>query len=85
VGSIRFDGVRSVAYPQDHDPVHVHGFYAEIEVIVQLTLGDRTVNLAERYDAIRPGNAKRADVRHILEVAAAHFEELMELWRKAHA
>jgi hypothetical protein len=35
VGSIRFNGVRFVAYPEDHEPRHVHGFYAETEVIVE--------------------------------------------------
>ena len=86
MGSLRFDGVRFVAYPQDHDPRHVHGFYAETEVIVELREGPgREVALAARNDAIRPGNARRRDVKHILQVAAEHFDELVELWREAHA
>jgi len=85
VGSVRFDGVRFVAYPQDHEPVHVHGFYAEVEVIVDLREPAREVALAGRMDAIRPRNAGRSDVKHILHVAAAHFDELTELWREAHA
>jgi hypothetical protein len=36
MGSIRFDGVRFTAYTMDHAPRHVHAFYAEIEVIVDL-------------------------------------------------
>jgi hypothetical protein len=85
VGSVRFEGVRFVAYPQDHEPAHVHGFYAETEVIVELREAAREVALADRNDAIRPGNASRSDVKHILQVAADHFDALIQLWREAHA
>jgi hypothetical protein len=78
--------VRFVAYPQDHEPRHVHGFYAETEVIVDLLQGPRRgVAKADRRDAVRPGNAKRNDVKHILQVAAAHFDELVTSWEEAHA
>lgn len=86
MGSLRFDGVRFVAYPQDHEPRHVHGFYAETEAIVELREApNRGVAIAQRTDAVRPGRAKRSDVKHILQVAAAHFIELANLWREAHA
>jgi hypothetical protein len=86
MGSVRFDGVRFVAYPQDHSPAHVHGFYAETEAVVELRIAfGREVLLPDRIDAVRPGNAKRSDVRRVLEAAAAHFDELFELWRQAHA
>jgi len=83
MGSIRFDGARFVAYTMDHEPRHVHGFYAEAEVIVDLRL-DGKVALADRTDAIRPGNASKSDVRHVLTVAAKHFDELVALWEKHH-
>jgi len=83
MGSIRFDGVRFVVYSMDHEPRHVHGFYAEVEVIVDLRL-DGGVSLANRTDAIRPSNASKSDVRHVLAVAAAHFNELASLWEKHH-
>jgi hypothetical protein len=83
MGSIRFDGVRFTAYTMDHAPRHVHAFYAEIEVIVDLR-PDGRVSLADRTDAIRPGNASKSDVRHILTSAAGHFEELVTLWEKHH-
>jgi hypothetical protein len=83
MGSIRFEGVRFVAYTMDYPPRHAHGFYAEIEVIVDL-LTDGNVTLADRADAIRPSNASKADVRHVLTVAARHFEELVQLWEKHH-
>lgn len=86
MGSIRFDGVRFVAYLEDHAPCHVHGFYAETEIVLELhALPQPEVMLAKRKDSVRPGNASRADVRHVLQVAAAHFHELIHLWEEAHA
>ena len=83
MGSIRFNGVRFAAYTMDHEPRHVHGFYADIEVIVDLRL-DGAVALANRTDAIRPSNASKSDVRHVLAVAAKYFDELVSLWEKHH-
>jgi hypothetical protein len=83
MGSIRFSGVRFTAYTMDHDPRHVHGFYADIEAIVDLRI-DGIVSLANRTDATRPPNGSKSDVRHVLNVAAQHFEELVALWEKHH-
>jgi hypothetical protein len=76
MGSIRFE-----AFSNDHEPRHVHGSYAEVAVIVELRL-DRTVLLANRKDAVRPRHASRSDVKHVLLVAAKHFDELVALWEK---
>jgi hypothetical protein len=84
VTSRRFGSVLFAAYPQDHIPRHVHGFTAHTEVIVDLRQ-DGSVAIANRRDAVRPGNAKRNDVRSILSAAADHFEELVALWEKMHA
>lgn len=83
VGPLRLDGIRFVVYSNDHPPRHVHGFVGETEAIVDLR-ADGTVALAERRDAVRPADAKRSDVRKILNIAAMHFEELAELWRGIH-
>jgi hypothetical protein len=83
MGSVRFSGVRFTAYTMDHEPRHVHGFYAEVEVIVDLR-PDGKVSLANRTDAVRPGNGSKSHVRHILTVAAGHFDELAFLWEKHH-
>ncbi len=83
MGSLRFDGVRFTAYTMDHEPRHVHGFYAEVEVIVDLRR-DGNVSLAVRTDAIRPSKGSKSDVRHVLAVAARHFDELVSLWEKHH-
>jgi hypothetical protein len=83
MGSIRFSGVRFAAYTMDHEPRHVHGFYADVEVIVDLRL-DGKVSLANRSDALRPSNGSKSDVRHVLTTAAKHFDELVFLWEKHH-
>jgi hypothetical protein len=84
VASLRFGSILFIVYPQDHEPRHVHGFAGETEVIVDLGMNGN-VALAIRRDCIRPGNAKRSDVRKILKSAANHFDELVSLWEKMHA
>jgi hypothetical protein len=81
--SLSFGNVSFIAYPQDHAPRHVHGFSGEVEVIVNLN-ADGTITLANRHDAMRPRNAKRSDMRKILDAAGEHFEELVRLWEKMH-
>lgn len=83
MGSYQFEGVTFRVYPEDHEPPHVHGRYQGTVAILELSR-DRGVRLANREDAIRPGDAKRNHVRHILNVANAHFDDLMELWEEAH-
>lgn len=83
MSSLRCGNARFVAYPQDHEPRHVHGFLGETEVVVDLK-ENGTVELANRKDSIRPGNAKRSDVQGILTKAAEHFEELVTLWEEMH-
>ena len=83
MGSKTFDGVWFISYMRDHLPPHVHGEYAETSVVVDL-LPDGTVRRSLRWDSVEPANAKRSDIRRILDVAAAHAAELMKLWEKAH-
>ena len=75
--------VRFAVFPNDHPPRHVHGSYAEVVVVVDL-LADGGVKVAKRANAIRPGNASEADIRHVLSVTAKHFNELVALWEKHH-
>jgi Domain of unknown function (DUF4160) len=83
VVSLRFGGVRFIAYSNDHPPRHVHGFSGDVEAIVDLR-EDETIALAERDRAVRPANAKRSEVKKILRAAAEHFEELAALWEEIH-
>lgn len=83
MSSIRFGGILFVVYPNDHEPRHVHGFLQETEVIVDL-LYNGNVAQASRKDAVRPPDAKRADVKKILQNGADNFQTLVELWEKMH-
>jgi Domain of unknown function (DUF4160) len=83
VASIRLDGIRFVAYSNDHPPRHVHGILGDTELIIDLRQ-DGNVGLAERTDSIRPANAKRSTVRHILQTAAENFESLAALLGRVH-
>lgn len=83
MGSKTFDGVWFIAFSHDHPPPHVHGYYAETRVVVDLLL-DGNIAKSSRRDAVRPANPKRSDVQRILRVAVAHAAELRELWEKTH-
>lgn len=80
----KFGEVTFRACPQDHEPRHVHGSVGKTRVIVNL-LKNGTVDLAERGDSVRPGNAKKSDVKKVLKSAAENFTELVKLWDKMHA
>jgi hypothetical protein len=76
VGSKTFDGVRFSAWSDDHDPIHVHGFYAGVELAVDLYISERRVEASRNPE---PRNAKRSDVAHILSTAERHFDALAHL------
>lgn len=83
MGSKTYDGVRFIAWSLDHDPPHVHGRYAGVELIVELNVLDRVVTVADRKKNPKPRNAKRSDVAYILTSAAKYFDELVKLWEEA--
>jgi hypothetical protein len=83
MGSKTYDGVQFLVYVKDHGPRHVHGFYGEVEVIIDL-LTDGSVRQSDRWDAVTPPNGKRGDIRRILRMAAAHAADLNTLWEKTH-
>ncbi len=83
MGSKTYDGVRFVAWSLDHDPPHVHGRYASVELIVELNVLDRIAKVAERKKNPKPRNAKKSDVAYILNTAAKYFDELVKLWEEA--
>jgi hypothetical protein len=74
VASKTFDGVRFQAYVDDHLPMHFHGRYADIEVILELSDGQAEV--ADRDNAVRPRNAKRSDVQYVLRTGTKYADEL---------
>jgi len=83
VGSKTFDGVRFLAWTDDHLPPHIHGFYAGVAVVLELDFEKRDIRLARRRDRIRPADAKKADVNHIRRAALKYRYELFKLWEEA--
>ncbi|HEX3465924.1 MAG TPA: DUF4160 domain-containing protein [Candidatus Elarobacter sp.] len=84
MSSLDTGGVKFMAYPDDHEPRHVHGLIGGIggpEVVVELSL-DRTVCLARRVDAVQ--GATRSEVRKVLAAAADRFDDLIALWDSMH-
>jgi hypothetical protein len=72
-----------MAYVADHDPPHVHGTVAGVILVLALLEGGG-VALADRKDAVSPGNAPRNVVARIQRVAAANVDELWALWERVH-
>lgn len=83
MGTKTFDGVWFISYSHDHAPPHVNGEYGSVRVVVDL-LPDGSVRKSDRWDAVKPKNGKRSDVRRILALALDHAQELMELWEGTH-
>jgi hypothetical protein len=83
VGSKTYDGVRFSAWVDDHVPPHVHGFYAGIEVILEIDFEMRDIRLARRQKRVKPRNAKKADVNYVRRAALKYRHELFDLWEKA--
>ena len=85
VASLSIGKYTFVAYSNDHNPRHVHGFEGnEIEVIIDLR-EDRTVAIADRKNAFWPENLRIAKARKMLDVAAKNFDALVALWERARA
>jgi hypothetical protein len=83
VGSRTFDGVQFVAWSNDHDPLHVHGLYAGVSVVIDLYPAQRRIDLSRRP---KPLNAKRSHIAHILRTAERNFDMLVvlaeETWKR---
>lgn len=79
--SVRLSGVLFVAYPQDLVPRHVHGFVEEVGVIVNLGPTERWwwPTVLTVY-----GREMPSAVRRVLNGAAEHFDELVQLWERMH-
>jgi hypothetical protein len=74
--------VRFLAFPQDHEPRHIHGFIGSVEVIVDLR-ADGSIDLASRADAVR--GATRSEVRKVLDAAERRYYDLVAIWERMHA
>ena len=82
MSSKTFECVCFCVYSNDHAPRHVHALIGETRVIIDL-LADG-VRIAERGRPFTPPNAPRSDLRKAIDVAAKHFDELVQLWESMH-
>ncbi len=81
MSGLRSGAVRFRAYPQDHEPRHVHGFIGGGEVIVDLR-SDGSVALADRKDCVN--RVTVSEVRKVLAEAAESFSALVAAWDQMH-
>lgn len=54
-----------------------------MEAIIDLR-ENGTAALAERTDNLRPTNARRSDIKQVLDTASENFNELVVLWETHH-
>jgi hypothetical protein len=83
VGSKTFDGVRFAAWSDDHDPPHVHGYYAGVQVILDLVAENEEIVLANRKRRVIPSNAKKSYIDRIVRVANKNADAVFKLWEEA--
>ena len=76
-----FDGVRFQVFSHDHAPAHAHGSYGSMVMVVEL-VAHGTVRV--RRGSMQPTNAKRRDVKKVLNTARANYDYLVDLWEKTH-
>lgn len=83
MGSRTFHGVRFAAWSDDHIPPHVHGYYAGIEVVLDLIAETEEIVLANRAKRVIPANAKKSDINRIVRAANKHADAVFRLWEEA--
>lgn len=81
MSTLRIRGVWFRIRPHDHEPVHAHGYYGETIAIVEFW-PNGTVALASRKGRLIPRDAKRSDVRKILNAAEEGFDSIVAIWER---
>lgn len=66
-----FDGIKIYVYSRDHNPPHIHAFYAEYEVLIEIG----TTNPMQ-------GDMPRKQLKKVQEFVGANASELMTLFRQ---
>lgn len=75
---LRFDGLRVVIYPNDHQPAHVHVIGDGLEAIFSLASDDGRPELIENF------GFRTRDVARISASLAEAREHLAAEWRRIH-
>lgn len=66
-----FDGIRICLYFYDHNPPHFHAFYAEFEVLVEIST-----------KSVMQGEMPKKQLKKVLDFANHNEEELLEIWNE---
>lgn len=68
------DGVRLVVYPRDHEPPHMHAFFGEHEVVIDIATGSSL-----------QGHLPRAKLRAVEEWLDANRDRVAYIWQQTRA
>ena len=68
------EGVRLVLYPRDHEPPHVHAFFGEHEVVIDINSG-----------VVLQGILPKPKLRAITDWLAANRGRVSYMWKQTRA
>jgi hypothetical protein len=74
----RESGFRFIVYVDDHEPAHVHVWYAG--AIARIDLGGAN----RRPEPDDPGSMKTVDVRRAVRIVEANKDAFLDAWRSIH-
>ena len=75
---LRKNGFQVIIWTNDHEPMHVHVFKAEGEIVVNLGNDKAEVSIRENY------GMRNADLRRALSLVSRNHNLLLEKWREIH-
>ena len=75
---LRKNGFQVIIWTNDHEPMHVHVFKAEGELVVNLENDKAEVSIRENY------GMRTADLRQALSLVSRNHNLLLEKWREIH-
>ena len=75
---LRKNGFQVIIWTNDHEPMHVHVFKAEGELVIDLGNDKAEVSIRENY------GMRNTDLRRALSLISRNHDLLLEKWREIH-
>ncbi len=75
---LRKNGFQVIIWTNDHEPIHVHVFKAEGELVINLGNDKVEVSIRENY------GMRNTDLRRALSLISRNHDLLLEKWREIH-
>ena len=75
---LRKNGFQVIIWTNDHEPMHVHVFKAEGELVINLGNGKAEISIRENY------GMRNTDLRRALSLISRNHDLLLEKWREIH-